>query len=197
MKTLKITLILFFMAIFFVSCSNSEDSEFYNLENREVVYVDDSKSTYEVGDILWLNMNVESKQNDDRSDKEIDIYNLTNASETFYGFSVFLIEDDNFSPVTLEQENLVEEIGKLNLSVNTVPENSELLGVAPYSEGNYKLRVGIKLEKAGNYFLANASLGLGEQMLTFNPTNGKDVQINFHTKIRNSDANGRFLFTVK
>lgn len=197
MKILKIAFNLILITIFFTSCSNSDDSEFYNLENREVVYVDDDKVTYEVGDTLWFNMKVESKQNDDKSDKEIDIYDLTKALETFYGFSVFLIEDDNFSPVTFKQENLVEEIGRLNLTVNAVPEDSELLGVAIYSDGSYKLRGGIKLDKVGNYFIANAGLGLGEQILTFNPANGKDVQINFHTKIKNSDTDGRFYFTVK
>jgi len=196
MNISKITIYLFFIAIFITSCSDSNDYEYYDIENQEVVFIDNNQSSYEVGDILWFNMNIASKQNEKSTVKEINIFNLTRATETFFGFSVFQVNDEDFSPLAFDQDNIIEEIGKLNVVFYEEPENTKLLGVAPYSDGNYLLRIGIPLEKAGNYFLANDGVGEGKQGLTFNPTNGKNIQLNFITKISNSDSDGRFYFTV-
>ena len=196
MNISKITTYLFFISIFITSCSDSNDFQYYDIENQEVVFIDNNQSSYEVGDILWFNMNIESKQNEKSTDKEINIFNLTEATETFFSFSVFQINDEDFSPVAFNQDNIIEEIGKLNIGFNEEPQNTRLLGVAPYSDGNYVLRIGIPLENTGNYFLANDGVGSGKQGLTFNSNNGENKQINFTTKISNSDSDGRFYFTV-
>ncbi len=200
MNISKITCCLFFIVIFINSCSHSNDFKYYEIENEEVVFIDNNQSSYEVGDTLWLNINIESKQNgkiaeqnEIISDREIDIFNLTKATETFFGFSVFQINEENFSELALDPDNVIEEMGRLNVGSS---EDTSLLGVAPYSDGKYQLHVGIPLENAGNYFLANSGNGLGRSRLTFNPTNGAGINVNFITKIRNSDSDGRFYFTV-
>jgi hypothetical protein len=196
MNISKILMSLFFISIFITSCSNSDDSGYYDIENLEVVFIDNNQSSYEVGDILWFNMNISSIQNEESTDKQIDIFNLTKATETFFGFSVFQIKDEDFSPLAFNQDNIIEEVGKLNVVFYEEPENTKLLGVATYNDGNYQLRIGIPLENSGNYFLANDGVGSGTQGLTFNTNNGKNIQVNFSTKIRNSDSDGRFYFTV-
>ena len=196
MNNLKITIYLILISLFIINCSESNDYEYFQIENQDVVFIDNDQSSYDVGDILWFNINIASEQNEDSTDKQIDIFNLTKATETFFSFSVFQINDENFSPLVFDQNDITEEVGKLNVVFYEEPENTRLLGVAPYSDENYMLRVGIPLENPGSYFLANDGVASGGQSLTFNPTNGKNVQISFSTKIRNSDSEGRFYFTV-
>ena len=194
---MNLSRILFLFTSFFVlSCSESNDRTTYEIKSESVVFIDDNKSTFEQGDYLWFNINIPSNQTDDLSGKSLDIFELTKANETFFGFSLFAVNGDGFTPVRFEAEDLVIEKGLVNVIDYREPANTELLGVAQYLNRTYEMRVGIPLNTIGEFFLANATLGSGTQGMAFNPTNGSDIQISLSTKIQGSNPEGRYYITV-
>ncbi|MEM7380127.1 MAG: hypothetical protein AAF361_02885 [Bacteroidota bacterium] len=196
MKTYRAPLLLVVLLSFLTNCSESSDQNYLQIMNENVVFVDDDQSSYETGDYLWFNMDISTIQTEIRSEKTIDIFNLTEAKETFFGFSIYQVNGEEHSPLEFNRTAFLIDNGRLNVRSNDDLSSTDLLGVAFFEDGIYKMRVGIPLEDSGQYFIANSGLGSGDQGLTFNPTNGSDIQIDFTTKIRSSGDDGRFYFEV-
>ncbi len=189
MKNKHLTFTALLFLILLTSCS--EDGKFYLVENGEVLYVDNDKSTYLRGELLWLNIKIQKNQQDKNSNSEIDIFNLTGATETFVGLSLFSSENMNGSAVELNPEAIQVEKGSMIIVEN----NSKILGRAIYQNGFYEMRIGIPLDSTGNFFIANSGIASGGQGLAFNSNSANEVQ--FNTSIRNSNEEGRFEFTVQ
>jgi hypothetical protein len=190
MKYLNRTSFALLSVMLFVSCSD-EESNFYSVENAEVLYIDDDKATYSKGELLWLNLKIPKNQEDKVSNSEIDIFGLTGATETFVRLSLFSAENQDTRAIELNPELIEVEMG----SMLTQENNTQILGRAIYQNGVYEMRIGIPLETSGNFFLANSELARGNQGLAFNTNTGREIQ--FSTRIRNSNEEGRFEFTVQ
>lgn len=173
----------------FISCSEDENN-FYLVKNPEAIFIDDNQSIYSKGDLLWLNIEIPTKQKDERSDSEIDIYDLTRAVETFIGLSIFQEKDSQINAVPLDLSKIEIDLGSV-----IIQDNSEILGRAMYENGRYQMRIGIPLVNPGNYFLANSGNAFGTQTLVFN--NDRNNSIQFSTRIRDSNVDGRFEFVVQ
>lgn len=194
MKPIRFVLVI--LCFNTISCEDSNELNFFEIRNENVVFVDDDRSVFEQGDYLWFNIDVPRVQTDRISQKDIDIFKMTRADATFFGFSLFKTDGDNFSPSRFEADEIMIETGNLHVIDYEEPANTRLLGVADFNDGAYKMRVGIPLESNGQFFLANSGTGTGTQGMSFNPTNGSDAQISLSTKIRNSDPEGRYHITV-
>lgn len=188
MKNIHLTFTAILFLILLSSCS--EDGKFYLVENHGVIYIDDDKSTYLKGELLWLNIKIQKNQQDKNSNSEIDIFNLTGATETFVGLSLFSSENSNGSAVELNAETIQVDKGSMIIVEN----NSKILGRAIYQNGFYEMRIGIPLDNTGNFFIANSGMAIGGQGLAFNSNSPNEVQ--FNTSIRNSNEEGRFELTV-
>ncbi|MCE2612310.1 hypothetical protein LVD13_04940 [Flavobacteriaceae bacterium D16] len=194
---MKLSRLLFLLTSFLVlSCSESNNRTTYEIKSENVVFIDDDKTTFEQGDYLWLNIKIPSTQVDDLTGRSLDIFELTKANETFFGFSLFAENGDGFTPVRFEVADIEIQKGLLNVIDYREPANTELLGVAQYMNGNYEMRAGIPLNTIGKFFLANTELGSGTQGMAFNPANGSDIQISLSTKIQSSNSEGRYYLSV-
>lgn len=178
------------------SCSDSDGPNTFEIRNEQVIYIDNDQSAFEQGDYLWFNIRIPTSQTDAATGKALDIYRLTKASDTFFGFSLFALDADGAVPVRFEAGEIIIETGNLNVIDYREPANTELLGVAHYNDGQYEMRAGIPLKNKGEFFVANSQLGAGTQGMAFNPANGSDFQITLTTKIQGSDTDGRYFISV-
>ncbi|WP_422079982.1 hypothetical protein [Ulvibacterium sp.] len=194
MKPIRLVLVI--LCFNTIGCEDSNELNFFQIRNENVVFVDDDRSVFEQGDYLWFNIDIPTVQTDRISEKDIDIFKMTRADATFFGFSLFEADGDSFTPLRFETDEIIIEKGILNVIDYREPANTELLGVADFNNGTYGMRAGIPLKSNGQFFLANSPSGSGGQDMGFNPTNGSNAQIRISTKIRNSDSEGRYHITV-
>lgn len=189
MKHSNLPILALFFLLILTSCSK-EENKFYLVENSEVLYIDDDKSIYSKGDIFWLNMIIPETQMDQITNSEIDIFQLTGAEETFVGLSIYDNNDSEINTVVLNPDLFQVELGSF-----VIQDNLKILGRAVYQNGSYRMRIGIPLNTSGEFFLANSDIAGGTQSLAFN-TNGNN-NIQFNTRIRSSNGEGRFNFVVE
>ncbi|RKN81317.1 hypothetical protein [Ulvibacterium marinum] len=194
MKPIRLLLVI--LCFNSISCEDSDELNLFEIRNENVVFVDDDRSVFGQGDYLWFNINVPTMQTDAFFERGVDIYKMTRADATFFGFSLFEADGDSSTPLRFGADEIIIETGDLHVTGFEESANTKLLGVANFSSGTYKMRVGIPLESNGQFFLANSETGVGGQGMSFNPKNGSDAQITLSTKIRNSDSEGRYHITV-
>lgn len=193
MKVLRLVVVI--SGFIITSCSDSDIPNPIIINNENAVFVDENQSVYEVDDLLWLNINISTIQ-EDQDGTIRDIFELTKANETFAGFSLFEVDGESFTPIEFEEKDIAIEKGHLNVNDDAETANTRLLGVARYNDGIYEMRVGIPLKSIGEFFLANPELGSGNKSMVFNPTNGSDIDIQLSTKIQGSNSDGRYYITV-
>jgi hypothetical protein len=182
----KISLLFLFIPLFMAfQCETGEPCNINNItkEKQGLITVENLQVSYNVGDIIWLNSNLERIQNFDNTSETTDLFSYTLDysfgiqfyKSSVYNSSIYLCLDENTTEITN---------GSLGSFCN--------LFVYEKVDDFLNCRVGIKLLETGNYKIELSRI----QTFRENGLNCEDTSINIDTSFSNNNEQ-YFNFTVE
>ncbi len=182
---------IFLINLSFMGCSEDDQVGTFNIEQADLLSVDNDKSAYALGEVIWLNIDIPNVLTDIQGN-ERNIRDLTGAQFALTNIKFF--ERTGFSlpaHLRLSEEDYIVEKGIMELFPNET-----LMRTRATLEGEvYRFRFGVKLVEPGNYFISTPS-GEGDFETFFDVGNGSDIDFNLKTTIKGGSTNNRFEFTV-
>jgi hypothetical protein len=120
------------------------------LKVEDLVYIDDDRTNYSVGDTLWVNVDIPKFISDANTGRSYDIFETTKAESIRFSFRLSKESNfDNLLEVQLVDSEVVIEEGLVEI------DKGRLISDILLIDSCYKLRFGAVLKEAGNYVLSN------------------------------------------
>lgn len=200
MKILSSVIVLGVSLCASLCCSEPEDNfpETLNIENNSIISIENNQTEFPLNSTIYINTIIENQQTLVNGNTIVlSNFDYGEINQSHYNSALSLYKITDFGTIVkipLLPENI--EILEGDIILNNDEGSQDISFLSYYNGMQYKSKIGIQLQEAGNYFIASSQLHNNDKYCYLN---GGDFNINYiqiKSKIIESNLEGKYLFTV-
>ncbi|WP_298496592.1 hypothetical protein [uncultured Algibacter sp.] len=179
-------------------CPPEEDYNYESIQiqNDHLINIENDQNTFQLNDTIYINTVINNIQKTiDGIDINLTDYLITEEAPSLF-YNMTLYKETNFGTpvkITVTNDNLIVINGSVE---NTYDSLIEVKNNYNDNDIDFKSKFGIKLLEKGSYYLASPNTDYINQIEIYGNTID-NYQLLITSKIRNSDENSIYRFTVE